>query len=33
MSLTPWVGSLGVKRGVPGSNFLNVQHKISVPLT
>lgn len=24
VSLTPWVGSLGVKRGVPGSNFLNV---------
>lgn len=33
VSLTPCLGSLDINHGVPGCNFLNVQHKTSVPLT
>lgn len=33
VSLIPWMGKLGVNHGVPGSGFLNVQHKISLALT
>lgn len=33
VSLIPCLGSLDINCGFPGGNFLNVQHKTSVPLT